>query len=118
MLDGLSPRGRERARLRVQACPSGVAFGHASCRESSTANWQDLSAQVGSVILVANPTGLSDGKLYRWRARLLYAPIGVTQPGISAPANPASVGPWRRMRATADVVDIRAQDGLLRNGFE
>jgi hypothetical protein len=50
--------------------------------------------------------GLDPEILYRWRARVLYAPYSVTQPGITAPANPAH-GPWRRAAAQADEADIR-----------
>lgn len=118
VLDGLTTRGRERAKLQVQACPTGVPFGHATCVSSSTATWQDLGATPGTTVLVGNPGGLVDGELYYWRARLAYAPMGVTQSGITAPANPARVGPWRRMRAHADVGEIRVQDRMFRDGFE
>jgi hypothetical protein len=51
-------------------------------------------------------SGLTDGALYRWRARLLYAPSSVTQPGITAPPKPAH-GPWRRVGAQSFEGDIR-----------
>lgn len=118
VVDGLSPNGRERARLQVQACPSGVPFGNAACVDSVSASWQDLGTVPGSAVLVGNPGGLADGSLNYWRARLQFAPLSVTQPGITAPANPARVGPWRRMRANADVAEIRVQDRLFRDSFE
>jgi hypothetical protein len=118
VLDGISPVGRERARLQVQACPSGVPFNTASCVNAITPNWQDLGSVPGSAVLIGNPVGLQEGDLYYWRARLLRAPVSVTQSGITAPANPARVSPWRRMRANADVAEIRIQDQLFRDGFE
>ena len=118
VLDGLSPVGRERARLQVQACPSGVPFNTATCVDAVTANWQDLGSVPGSAVMVGNPVGLQEGDLYYWRARLLRAPVSVTQSGITAPANPARVSPWRRMRANADVAEIRIQDRLFRDSFE
>ncbi len=116
VLGGLSPTGRERARMLVQACPTGVPFGHATCEESITPTWQDLG--LGNSLMIATPTGLVDGKLHRWRARLLYAPSSITTSGITAPTNPARVGPWRRMRANADVAEIKMLDRLFRDGFE
>ena len=43
--------------------------------------------------------------LYRWRARILYAPFTVTQAGITEPPNP-EYGPWRRVDAQSNEADI------------
>ena len=50
--------------------------------------------------------GLTYGELYRWRARVLYAPYSVTETGITSPPNPAH-GPWRRVSAQGVEADIR-----------
>jgi hypothetical protein len=59
------------------------------------------------VELTESVTGLTLGTLYRWRARVLYAPFSVTENGITAPPNPAH-GPWRRLQGQAVEADIRA----------
>jgi hypothetical protein len=50
--------------------------------------------------------GLKDGTLYRWRARVLYAPFTVTEAEITAPPNPAH-GPWRRFLGQEMEADLR-----------
>jgi hypothetical protein len=70
------------------------------------------------VTLTQTLAGLAEGTLYRWRARVLYAPYSVTQSGITAPPNPAH-GPWRRLFGQALEGDVRISsedddnDGLL-----
>ncbi len=118
VMDGYSPHGRERAKLGVEACPSGVAWGSSSCVRSTTASWIDTTATAGGGLMVAHPDGLVEGALYRWRARMLYAPYAITTASIVAPANPSAVGPWRRMRGSADIADLRVLDTLFKNGFE
>ncbi|MBK8285536.1 MAG: hypothetical protein IPK97_12080 [Ahniella sp.] len=118
VLDGLSPVGRERARLKVQACPTGVPFGHTTCVESITSNWQDLGSVPGSAIMIGNATGFAGRGTLLLAGPVAARPMGVTQTGITAPANPAWVSPWRRMRANADVAEIRIQDRMFRDGFE
>jgi len=51
-------------------------------------------------------SGLVASTLYRWRARVLYAPFSVVQPGITPPPNPAH-GPWRRFQGQAFEADLR-----------
>ncbi|MFN8470052.1 MAG: FG-GAP-like repeat-containing protein [Caldilineaceae bacterium] len=100
-----SPLGRQRARLEVQACPPGVPFGDAACTTQTSATWADTTLGAG-VALTATVPNLTTGALYRWRARVLYAPYTVTATGITPPANP-SHGPWRRLDGKAGTGDVR-----------
>ena len=100
-LRALDAKPIRKVKMEVQACASGVPFGHPSCSSGVTSSW------VGSDIdQKLKPSGLADGKLYRWRARILYAPAGVTQPGITPPPKPAH-GPWRRLAAQSVEADVR-----------
>ncbi len=101
-----SPPGRQRVKLQVQACPPGVPFGHASCIDHTSATWTDVTATAGGVSLNETLTGLMDNALYRWRARVLYAPFTVTQPGITPPPRPVH-GPWRRLLGQSLEADLR-----------
>lgn len=117
--NGQSPSGRMRAQLQVELCPSALGFGSSNCVTSNSGTWVDLGNQPTGALLVANPSTLTSDTSYAWRARVLYAPLTVTQAGITAPAEPAEVGPWRRMRARADLGDARTQTvNLFRDGFE
>jgi hypothetical protein len=105
-LNATHPSGRARAKLEAQACPGGVPFEHASCASFVTPTWTDVTATASGVALTQTLSGLLPGALYRWRARVLRAPFGVTQPGITPPPNPEH-GPWRRLAAQSNVGDIR-----------
>jgi hypothetical protein len=65
-----------------------------------------VTATPGGVPLSTTVSGLTAETLYRWRARVLYAPFGVTETGITPPPNPAH-GPWRRVSAQAVEADVR-----------
>jgi hypothetical protein len=109
-------RGRSRVKLQVQACPPGKPFGHASCRSRTSASWTDTTASSNGVTLTQATASLGTG-FHRWRARVLYAPFSVTQPGITAAANPPH-GPWRRLHGQAFEGDVRLlsdadDDGIL-----
>jgi hypothetical protein len=101
-----SPFGRERVKLEVEACPSGVPFGHASCTTVTTPSWTDTTASPGGVELAITVSGLTTGSLYRWRERTLRAPYNISKSGITAPPHPEH-GPWRRLGAQAVEADIR-----------
>jgi len=117
--DAQSPRGREKTRLQVQLCPNAIPFADASCRSHITTTWQDVGNTPAGTVVVSAPDDLVSATSYRWRSRLVYAPMGIDLTGITAPANPARVGPWKRMRARADVGDVRTlTDNLFANGFE
>src|SRR5262249_22681935 len=105
-MQATSPAGRNRVKLQVQACPPGKPFGHASCTTQTGTSWTDVTASSGGVTLTQSAPGLTPNLLYHWRARVLYAPYSVTQPGITAPANP-SHGPWRRLSGQAQAGDVR-----------
>jgi hypothetical protein len=99
-LTATDPKGLGKRKLEVQRCPVGVPFGHPSCASTTTANWSATASQLLDL------SGLEDGALYRWRARMLFAPYRVTQPGITPPPKPAH-GPWRRLYGQAVEADIR-----------
>ena len=94
------PSASSATKLEVQRCPAGVPFGHASCASAVSSSWSTAATQALAL------SGLADGALYRWRARLLYAPLHVTQPGITPPPKPAH-GPWRRFNAQSVEADLR-----------
>jgi hypothetical protein len=100
------PMGRGRVKVEAEICPSGVAFSNPSCQSHFTPTWVDVTATSGGVILSETISGLALGTLYRWRARVLYAPFGVTELGITPPPNPPH-GPWRRVSAQAREADLR-----------
>jgi hypothetical protein len=101
-----SPFGRERVKVEIEGCPTGVPFGHASCLRATSANWSDSTATASGVLLTQSLSGLTRETLYRWRERTLRAPYSVTLTGVSAPQNPAH-GPWRRLQGQAFDADIR-----------
>jgi hypothetical protein len=101
-----NPEGRGRVKLEVESCEAGLVFGDASCASQTGASWTDVTATSGGVSLTETIGGLVEGDLYRWRARILYAPYSVTETGITPPPNPAH-GPWWRVSAQATEADIR-----------
>jgi len=105
-LNATDPRGRERVKLQVEACPPGVPFSDASCSTFTSPTWEDVTATAAGVTLAGDIAGLAGNTLYRWRARVLYAPFHVTEPGITAPPNPPH-GPWRRFLGQALEADLR-----------
>jgi hypothetical protein len=72
-LDATSPRGRERTKLEVETCPSGAPFGDAACASQVSSSWTDLGT-TGATLVETIPVPVP-GDLYRWRARVLYAPL-------------------------------------------
>jgi len=120
-IEATSPRGRERARLQVEACPNGAAFGSLLCDTRRTSTWTEIGANPQGSTLALLMTGLAVDSVYHWRARVLFAPLTVTSAGIVSPPNPPA-GPWRRLYANADVADIRtntpASPLIFANGFE
>jgi len=100
------PMGRGRVKLESETCPPGVPFGSPSCSGQVSPTWIDVSPTPGGVLLSELVSGLAGDSLYRWRARVLYAPLGVTEVGITPPPNPAH-GPWRRVSAQVVEADIR-----------
>jgi hypothetical protein len=116
------PSGRGRVKLEVEACPPGVAFGDGSCIRQVTPTWVDVTATPAGVMFAPMVLRLEPETLYRWRARVLYAPFTVDQPGIVEPPNPAH-GPWRRFQGQAFEADLRTVGGwavylpvVIRNG--
>jgi hypothetical protein len=106
-LTATHPEGRGRVKLEVEACPAGVDFFAAGCVRRISSSWTDVTATSTGVTLTETVSGLAADVLYRWRARVLHAPFGVTQPGITAPPNPAH-GPWRRLFGQSTEGDLRA----------
>jgi hypothetical protein len=118
-LTATHPEGRGRVKLEVEACPAGVDFLGAGCVRRISPSWTDVTASGAGVTLTETITGLSPDLLYRWRARVLYASFGVTQPGVTAPPNPAH-SPWRRLFGQSNEADLRtgasAAANLVTNG--
>ncbi|MGB0133703.1 integrin alpha [Dokdonella sp.] len=114
-----SPRGRERAKLQLEACPAGFRFLHPACSDFVSGSWQELPASSAGASLNVMAPGLNSNTLYHWRARVLYAPLTVTAPGIVAAAKPVA-GPWRRLNSSADAADTRMLSpvALFSDGFE
>jgi hypothetical protein len=108
------PMGRERVKLESEICPPGVAFGDPSCSSQRSPSWIDVSPTPGGVLLSETISGLTENSLYRWRARVLYAPLSVTEVEITPPPNPAH-GPWRRVSAQSVEADVRTipEPGML-----
>jgi flavodoxin len=100
------PMGRSRVRIEAEVCPPSVPFLDAACSGYLSPTWVDVTATPGGVLLSQTLSGLEWDTLYRWRARVLYAPFGVTEAGITAPPHPAH-GPWRRVSAQAREADLR-----------
>ena len=95
------PSGTGRVKAELEACPPGVPFSDASCTTVLTPTWVAVNGTTQEVLLAHTFSGLSSNTLYRWRARVLYAPSTGT-----VPAEPAH-GPWRRPDAQAAEGDIR-----------
>ncbi len=105
-MQATSPRGRERARLQLEACPPAAPFGSLLCKNFTATSWTEIGANSQGVNLSLTATGLDATRVYHWRTRVQYAPLTVTQANIFAPPKP-SFGPWRRLQANGDVADIR-----------
>jgi hypothetical protein len=101
-----SAEGRTSVKLQVEACPPGVAFGETGCVGRRSTEWTTLPVGVAGKALQELVVGLQDDTLYRWRARILYAPFFVNRTGITSPPNPAH-GPWRRLQGQTFEADLR-----------
>jgi hypothetical protein len=93
--------GVGRVKAEFQACLTGVPFGDPGCRSALTPNWIAVNTATPDVVVPHTFTNLVGNRLYRWRARVLYA--RATGP---LPANPMH-GPWRRPGAQSTEADIR-----------
>jgi uncharacterized repeat protein (TIGR01451 family) len=100
------PMGRGRVKLQVEACPPGEPFAAPACLIYVAPAWTDVATAPSGVTLTEVIGGLAPDTLYRWRARVLYAPQHVTEAGVTPPPNPAH-GPWRRLQAQALEADLR-----------
>ena len=89
-----SPRGREWAKLEVEACASGSPFGDPGCARVESVDWEDLSTGTNGNVLRASISGLEPGGLYAWRARARFAPMSST--GLDTTSVVQS-GPWRTL---------------------
>lgn len=108
-MDAFAWHGRERARLEMQACPVGVAFGDARCSSARSSAWVDTTiSPTGALVagLIDAPANAPE-RGFRWRARLQYAPWSITAPGITVPASASRVTPWKRIRGHSGVSDFQ-----------
>ncbi len=101
-----SPRGRELAKLHVEACPPGEVWGHPDCRHVVSADWTAIPLGEAGVTIAETLSGLTDNELYHWRAHVLFLPLHADAPGITEPPVPRH-GPWRTLFAQAPAADIR-----------
>ena len=106
------PMGRGRVKLQTQACPVGEPFSAATCITQTATTWTDVTPTAAGINLTQSISGLTADTLYRWRARVLYAPQTVTEAGITAPPRPAH-GPWRRFLGQALEADLRTLEGTV-----
>ncbi len=98
-----SPRGRERAKLEVEICPTAKPFGHVSClHQFTSSSWLDLGTS--GAMMTGTITGLVPSTLYSWRSRALYVPLFALQPGVVPRPR---VGPWFRLQGRATPGDVR-----------
>jgi len=105
-MTAISPRGRELAKLHVEACPPGEVWGDVDCRHAVSADWTAIPLGENGVVLTETISSLTEGVLYRWRAHVLYLPLHGDEPGITEPPAPRH-GPWRTLFAMAPAADIR-----------
>ncbi len=105
-LTATPPAGRALARLEIEACAPGIPFGDAGCLQQLGPAWSAVPAGAQGLRLTQLVSGLPPEVRYRWRARVLYAPLSATQPGVTPPAKPAH-GPWRRLQAQSVEADLR-----------
>jgi len=119
-MQAISPRGRERVKLEIQACPPGVDFYESGCRSHLSPNWVDTGANANGVLLLGTIDSLPLQTLYHWRARVKYAPFTENLVSISGIAR--WWGPWFYLQAQSDAGDVRtgspAGDTIFANGFE
>ncbi|MEZ4334399.1 MAG: integrin alpha [Myxococcota bacterium] len=111
-IDGTSPRGRELGRLEVEVCPYGTPFGDAGCTTVLDTEWVLLGGS--GVRFGRTVTGLVDGALYDWRARVHYedwSPLG------SGFLPTQRVGPWWRIPHSVTPGDIRVPEPGLGIGL-
>jgi hypothetical protein len=71
-----------------------------------TSLWIGIGSYSGDDLAVDNVVLSSAASSVRWRSRVLYAPLSVTEAGIIEPPNP-SHGPWRRISGQSDEADVR-----------
>ena len=109
LLRGTDPMGRGKISFQVQACPPGVPFGDQACTSQLDNTWRDVGTTNVGIPLRKTLSGLANGTLYRWRARVLYAPYSVTAEDIIPPPNPAH-GPWRRLQGQVSEADVRVAE--------
>ncbi len=109
-LQSVSPYGRVRIKVEVEACPPGAAWRSAACTHATSPSWVDVAGS-SPVTATATVPGLVPRTLYRWRACTLYAPSSVTQPGIVPPIHPPH-GPWRRWQGQTNSGDVRIDQGI------
>jgi hypothetical protein len=114
-LQATHPGGRGHVKLEIETCAAGVPFDDLSCGRHLSASWTDVTASSGGVTLTETVDTLADDELHRWRARVLYAPFSVTQPGIT-PAPYPPHGPWRRYLGQSEEADVATPEDTDRDG--
>ncbi len=100
-MNATNPMGRSSVRLEVQACPEDEPLDE-NCDSYFSAGWTNVTTNTTGVVLSAIVDGLEVNKLYRWRARVQYAPLCYNPTTPPPPPH----GPWRRLMGQALEADI------------
>ncbi|WP_170113253.1 beta strand repeat-containing protein [Ahniella affigens] len=116
-MEGISPRGRDKGKLELEACPPTRPFDAPQCTRFLSPSWSDVNNTASVAGLAAQATGLNGETVYHWRARAVFAPFSVGLGGAADPITPA-VGPWRRMNAETGLGDVRVSSRIFADGFE
>ena len=93
------PRPRE---ARGSGLSEGIAF-FDGCPRALSSNWTDVGA-TGATLLTQTLSGRLGGPLYHWRARVLYAHLGVTR------TSPCSTGSCPAPRPTSSTAARPTRD--------
>ncbi len=101
-INGYAPWGRARVKLQVQAVPAGRMPGAAGTLQFTSPEWVATPTSAGGAEISLMCGALQPQALYRWRARVLYAPL--TARNAPFPAH----GPWRTFRAQAGNAGTRS----------
>ncbi len=93
--------GRAKVKLQVETCPVMTSFASAACSLSVSEQWRDTGTD-GVVQLTENVATPTPSAMYKWRARILSAPLRANSSRLVSARSA-----WHRLNAGADSADIR-----------
>lgn len=93
-----SQRGRENVRLQVQGCPSGIAFGTASCNQRFSTFLYNGNFANGRLIGANLTSLLTDRVCHHWRIRVQHAPLSANAATLPTTRCLGHGGAWLRMQ--------------------